>query len=622
MKPSDIKKILESSFSKVTRFNLFRSYLAPKEVLELQNFYASLLLNPRDPDAHLTPGQMYELYAQYMLKPNATGEQSKISEEIYTALAPAETAEDRSLKIRVKKIHAIGCLPLIANKKINFEGLSGFITRLPINLVVPKYLNSIFFVFDKIPLRPHTNYLLEFPVSMMTEANFDALGLRLGYDEPNSYLGKALDNLPTSLLATPAYFNHLVTSPNLCLVIAHLRKTFITINSFERINKHRDILAASNINLIPKNLFIQAHFDHISKVCDSNKFTPTQKSKQIRDYINQQILGKKPRIKLNAPETTMTTSVHESASDAANKLNIKFGVAINTPEKLLSLINKIIVVIRDTLPQGRNTLKALTQDMDALKSDHRKMRSELQKTQNLSKITELERTYIIQYRDLTDKIAARKALNFQTPKAIAALNRLLEPDNLCAAYAPEKTKVCVLQLLALSWIFINNDQYRLCGLEDGINKFIVALYDMQRGKNQNDNFDDQDITTDLPICEPGHFNKGTESFWGITDCAALLINIIFMTKETASGKLPMVVRDVVKNYLQKNPEKVPQIQSLSQIWQHISATVSQQMRDEFFKLYNNDIEFKLFVQQGIETDIDDIIAAAKNPKLHSKILVH
>jgi hypothetical protein len=149
----------------------------------------------------------------------------------------------------------------------------------------------------------------------------------------------------------------------------------------------------------------------------------------------------------------------------------------------------------------------------------------------------------------------------------------------------------VKQSLALTFLAIHDDTSRSATLEDAQASFIEGLCEIQRGYNKNSrrihylfldlflalipalkNYFDY---TDKPICPGGTLNKLVEKLCGIHPDA----NINFITLETATLKLPIVIVDEAKKYLAANPETDPG--NTDSLFENIKDKVTESMLTEF-----------------------------------------
>lgn len=172
------------------------------------------------------------------------------------------------------------------------------------------------------------------------------------------------------------------------------------------------------------------------------------------------------------------------------------------------------------------------------------------------------------------------------------------------------SKITLRQLLVLSYLGIHDDEKRLGHREDAYKQFIDGLYEIQRGYNLSAEGIDNE-QADLPVCTAGTFNKLMEKLSGIHPDVELL----FITKETATLKLPIIVREELKNYLEKlsKPETtvgfhyfIKLLQQLLEngidiVWSKIKPQVADRLFDEFKSIYQDNrenLDFLDLVESG------------------------
>jgi hypothetical protein len=158
------------------------------------------------------------------------------------------------------------------------------------------------------------------------------------------------------------------------------------------------------------------------------------------------------------------------------------------------------------------------------------------------------------------------------------------------------SKITTRQLIALTYLAIVDVYKREGNLEDATAQFVEGLYEIQRGYNLSESGLDNGLQ-DRSICSAGTFNKLIEKLQGIhPDC-----QIRFITKGTASLKLPIVVREEAMRYLAPlaNPSTVEGFREFTQlmsqvkedavavIWDKIKGNVADRMFDEFGGLYQD-----------------------------------
>ena len=184
-------------------------------------------------------------------------------------------------------------------------------------------------------------------------------------------------------------------------------------------------------------------------------------------------------------------------------------------------------------------------------------------------------------------------------------------------YTDRSSQITTRQLLALTFLAIGDDGNRVGTLEDARTKFVEGLYEIQRGYNLSDTGVDQG-GQDGSICSAGTFNKLIEKLQGIhPDC-----QIIFITRETASLKLPIVVREEAMRYMEllADPNTAQKFRAFTQlvsqvkkhgvevIWDQIKGNVANRMFDEFSSLYRDraDHSFTGLIEAGQYTELPDL----------------
>lgn len=197
----------------------------------------------------------------------------------------------------------------------------------------------------------------------------------------------------------------------------------------------------------------------------------------------------------------------------------------------------------------------------------------------------------------------------------AAKNRIRRINSM--DFTDPKSGVSIRELLGLCYLAIDDTENLLCSKEDAKKQFIDGFYEIQRGYNlSKENTDDGEV--DKPICTAGTFNKCIEKLWGIhTD-----VELYFITKETASQKLSIVVREEVNSYLEKQAkpktskdfyhfvEWVGQLrqEGIGIIWDKVKLPVADRMFDEFKSLYANDKEnpnFEALIEAGQYLELEE-----------------
>ncbi len=188
--------------------------------------------------------------------------------------------------------------------------------------------------------------------------------------------------------------------------------------------------------------------------------------------------------------------------------------------------------------------------------------------------------------------------------------------------------ISLKQLLALAFLAINDEAQRTGTLDDARELFVRALYEIQRGGNFSE--EGEDIGgADSAICTGGSFNKVVEKLKGVhPDC-----DILYISKETAALKLPIVVREeALKHLATLSAADTLQGQSefaglvgrvkkegVEVIWDQIQNHVTDRMFDEFGSLYSGKSAptFAGFIEAGQNTELGglDSLLQVSQPQL-------
>lgn len=264
----------------------------------------------------------------------------------------------------------------------------------------------------------------------------------------------------------------------------------------------------------------------------------------------------------NPSQSTHTASVHRSVSESAAKLKRRYGDQINT----LSKLEGIILEIR---------------------------------------------------RWSEGAVAAEIGVNpFHLAKAKSALDRLTDPF---FAYTDRNSGISMREALALVWIAIHDSALCTAPLNIAISRWVTGLYDIQRGYNQTDTFEDDMSSNDHAICTAGTFNKIVEIPWGIHPD----VNLHYVTRKQASEKFPKLVAELVSDDLRElgkkavTPEEISHYNALvnkidqkgiESIWNTIKPVVCDRMFEEFGEVYKgrDDPEFIALIDQGQWVDLSQV----------------
>lgn len=165
--------------------------------------------------------------------------------------------------------------------------------------------------------------------------------------------------------------------------------------------------------------------------------------------------------------------------------------------------------------------------------------------------------------------------------------------------------VSTRQLLALSWMAIHDDAKRQGSVQDAKAMFIEGLYEIQRGYNIDVQGCD-DGEDDKPICTAGTFNKLLEKLQGIHPD----VHVLYITKQGASNKLPIVVKGQLLAYLKTASAEVletfQKAQEISEeLWTEIRANIKAELND-YKPAFASEAEFDAFIDAGRDLDIGTI----------------
>lgn len=224
--------------------------------------------------------------------------------------------------------------------------------------------------------------------------------------------------------------------------------------------------------------------------------------------------------------------------------------------------------------------------------------------EGLEKVISSVQNYVDKLSDNSSKNKAAKSCVY----------RISEPNY---TFTDPGSQISTRQLLALTFLAIHDDENRTGSLEDARARFVEGLYEIQRGYNLSELGVDQG-GQDKFICSAGTFNKLIEKLQAIhPDC-----QILFITKQTASLKLPIVVKEEAMRYFASlaNPSTAGESVSFTNlmvqvkedgvevIWNQIKGNITNRMFDEFGSLYQDraDRTFTDFIDAGKYTTLPDL----------------
>ncbi|MFM2322561.1 MAG: hypothetical protein RLZZ225_714 [Pseudomonadota bacterium] len=205
---------------------------------------------------------------------------------------------------------------------------------------------------------------------------------------------------------------------------------------------------------------------------------------------------------INPIQSTHIASVHRTVSESAGKLNQRYADKICNESRLEEIIPK-------------SGLGNIIRKLGIVSTNLNKTLCQVKKFVNA-----------LPDNDSRKKVAKR------------CIKRIIDSED---SFIDPSSKLSTRKLLALSFAAIRDNKYHQGEIKDAENQFIEGLVEIQRGYNLSD------IEKDKPICASGAFNKLIESLQGIhPDC-----EIHYITKEIASSKLPVIVRENLDKYLSK-----------------------------------------------------------------------
>lgn len=187
-------------------------------------------------------------------------------------------------------------------------------------------------------------------------------------------------------------------------------------------------------------------------------------------------------------------------------------------------------------------------------------------------------------------------------------------------YSDPISKISLKKLLVLSWFAIHDKDVLTCDLVEAERLFIEGLYEIERGDNLDEKAKDDGAPDDNNICKSGAFNKLIEKLSGIHPDA----EIIFMTPQTATWKLPAIVKEEIFAFLgePKTQQELDfslkmiqeiEMKGVTAIWDHIKDKVSDRVLEEFGSLFQGkaDPAFKGIVSEGVYTQFDKVTELKK-----------
>jgi hypothetical protein len=273
---------------------------------------------------------------------------------------------------------------------------------------------------------------------------------------------------------------------------------------------------------------------------------------QILAYVNQLLILNQIDV-INDIQSTHTESVHQSISESAARLLIRYSQQIKGSG------------LEDTIDQLNDFIVRLPDDSEKNK-------------------------------------ATKRCFN-----SITAFDYL---------FIDPASEVSLRQLLALTFLAIRDENNRDGNLQDAENQLIEGLYEIQRGYNLLETGQDQG-GEDVPICPAGAFNKLIEKLQGIhVDCEVRFMTsktvsfkLPIVVQEAALHYLSQLANPVKTADLLAFTHLIQQIkiQGIEVIWDNIKDLVTDRLFNEFASLYKDreNKDFTDLVDAGRYTTLTD-----------------
>ena len=188
----------------------------------------------------------------------------------------------------------------------------------------------------------------------------------------------------------------------------------------------------------------------------------------------------------------------------------------------------------------------------------------------------------------------------------------------------QKEYLKLYKLFITCCMAVDDTEKLLCKKSEALDKLMTGMYEIQRGYNLDEFFNDDGGPVDKPICVDGSFNKLVECLTGVhPDC-----QLIILTEGQASMKFNIVVQEEAKKYLSEIEStltlenkssllmkfKNSDLNETSVIWNEIKEIVINRIMEEFGELYDNNTEnlkFQELMNAHTFVDIDDAISILK-----------
>lgn len=419
--------------------------------------------------------------------------------------------------------------------------------------------------------------------NLLTVANFNAI-------KPNNRMSESLYRLKEASILTQENFDAINDKDSSCRWIAEILRI---LNEFGILtDKNREALKSrfstddrslDMLNTLEKlkkdNILTQANFD------------------QLLDPVNDALVLGEPLLRLGQ-DVVLDQDVFDQFIERARQTNPEEQI-----REYVALLNNTNGAQMDRInnDQSTHTASIHTTVSTAAKKLLTRYEDKLEGRGLEKIILKIQKDLSVLSNSLKDKAAKD------------CLKRITAPDN---HFIDPTSEISIKQLLGLFYLAIHDENF---SADERKELFISGLYEIQRGYNLSEtNIDDNE--KDKPICLPGAFNKLIEKLWGMPHAG---VELCFITKEIASLKLPVVVREVIDDYLEEraNPKTredfncfmklIEQLEKkgIDAIWDKIKPCVSVRMFEEFKSIYANDkknIDFEALIEAGQSLELGSL----------------
>lgn len=395
------------------------------------------------------------------------------------------------------------------------------------------------------------------------------------------------------------------------------RRNFLTQKNFDQALKYCALLkptSLTSIYLIRVRNFGQEVFDDIFDLCKQANGNVGAASAAIIKYCesiarrNNTVVNQKI---FTDSQNTHTVSVNKSASASAVNLMKSYGQVINNPKEIIAEIAEWLYSLshQDFKIYFANQLSELLVNLEKpFIESNRRIDFLLLFSLVKKSIFEISKWPNIPSPDI--KIEAAKR----------AIMRLKRSQNV---FIDPASRITIEQLLALIWKAIHDEKKRQGQLEDVKILLLNGLYGLQRDGNLNEKNIDHG-GRDKFNCLAGAFNKLIESINGCHPD----IEIRFITRGSATLKLPYVVKDEILKYLSQllsssSPTALGEVKRVAKrlkeddvesLWEIIRPNVKERMFEEFGSIFSDDKDnpfFQSFIECGKDISLENFPDLAK-----------